>query len=311
MSRNSTTAVVPVPPAFIKQYGAQMIATQINATLYGIGLLMVIQYFARHGRRDPWFVKGTVGLLCLLATLETIFTDHQAYANFVLTFGQYPLLNTIVWSVSGKFLFVYLTSFVAQIFFAWCIWIVSRSLSMRYRLLVVPVILFAAMQISSGIVQVFYMATSDKFSTLGALKFWNIRVTAMQGAGTAACDIFITISLILIFRATGSASQINDDSLTSKMVMYALNRAVATSICAILYVALFYRNMGTYYFMVPCLASTHLNVLSVTSLLMSRETLREAIDRTFNQSESTRPDVATLVKETDNLSKTISGGSSV
>ncbi|KAF8995109.1 hypothetical protein BDQ17DRAFT_1545303 [Cyathus striatus] len=312
MSRNSTAPIIPVPQAFIKQYGAQMIASQINATLYGIGLLMVIQYFMRHGKRDPWFIKGTVGMLCLLATLETVFTDHQNYANFVRTFGQYSELNNMVWSVSGKFLFVYLTSFVAQVFFAWCIWIMSRSLSMRYRILIVPVVLLAAMQISSGIGQVFLLATSHKYSALGNKKFWNARVTGMQGAATAACDILITISLILISRANSSGSRSSEESLTSKIVKYSFNRVAATSICAILYVVLFYRTRGTYYFTIPCLASTHINVVSVTHLLMSRDTLREEIDRTFNNSESTRAelhDVPTMVNKSEEMEKTTSHNS--
>ncbi|KAF8995108.1 hypothetical protein BDQ17DRAFT_1430605 [Cyathus striatus] len=307
MSRNSTLPIVPVPQAFIKQYGAQMIASQINATLYGIGLLMVIQYFMRHGKRDPWFIKGTVGLLCLLATLETVFTDHQNYANFVQTFGQYSVLNNMVWSVSGKYLFVYLTSFVAQMFFAWCIWIMSRSLSMRYRILIVPVILLAAMQISSGIGQVSLWPPRTNSPHLSQ-EVLECEVTGMQGAATAACDILITISLILISRANSSGSRSNEESLTSKIVKYSFNRVAATSICAIVSVVLFYRGRGTYYFLVPCLASTHINVMTVTHL----DTLREEIDRTFNNSELTRAeihDVPTVVNKSEEMEKTTSHNS--
>ncbi|KAF8982219.1 hypothetical protein BDQ17DRAFT_1438002 [Cyathus striatus] len=274
-------------PTFVSVYGAQMIASIVNSVLYGVGAFVGMQYLKRYGRSDPILVKGTVFLLMLLATLETIFTDHQTYSNFILSFGDMADLNNIIFSIPAKYMLVYLTTFVAQLFFSACIWIVSSSLGPKFRLLVVPVLMLALLQFTAGTIQVALMSAAGTFLKLGNSQRMII-VVSIQGGGTAACDLLITFILVYIFRKTNTAAH-RTKSLLDKLFNYALNRSAATSFCASLTVFLFYYSSGSFYFIIPSLATTHLNVVSVVCLLSSRSSLRDKIDSSMS---STRKDTS-------------------
>ncbi|KAF8993647.1 hypothetical protein BDQ17DRAFT_130605 [Cyathus striatus] len=285
MSTQITIQETKVPLTFVGTHGAQMIAAIVNSILFGVGSFVGMQYLFSFGRTDPIVVKGTVLLLMLFATLETISTNHQTYANFIQSFGDMADLDNIVFSVPTKYLFVYLTTFVAQLFFLGCIWVVSPSLGPRYRYLAIPVLLLSVIQFIAGTLQVVLIFKAKTFIKLGARTPTSVLILAIQGGGTAACDVLITFILVYIFRETNT-SEHRTKSLLDNLVNYALNRAVATSFCAILTVFLFYYLSGTYYFLIPALASTHLNVISIVSLISSRSSLRDKIDSSVNSSKS-------------------------
>ncbi|KAF8987173.1 hypothetical protein BDQ17DRAFT_574443 [Cyathus striatus] len=218
------------PPTFVGIYGAHMIASIINSVLFGVGTFVGMQYLRQYGKTDPMVVKGTVCFLMVMATLETIFTNHQTYAYFIDGFGDMANLNNIV--LQAKYLFVYITSFVSQLFFSGSIWIISSSLGPRNRLLVVPVLLLAATQFTAGIIQVSMMWRAKTFAKLGIGKHAvHLRILSIQAGGTAACDLLITIILVYIFRKTNTAEH-RTKSLLDKLINYALNRAAATCFCA-------------------------------------------------------------------------------
>ncbi|KIJ44972.1 hypothetical protein M422DRAFT_251606 [Sphaerobolus stellatus SS14] len=191
--------------------GALMIAILINTF---ITLTMVIQYFKRQAKRDTIALKITIFLLILLATLETIFTSHRLYDTFIINMGNLDPNGPVLFSVPGANACIYLTAFVAQLFFASRIWSVSNILGSRLRFMIVPVILLALLQI-----------------------------------------------------------------------IYAINRGIVTSICALLSVFLCEFVSRTYYFMIPQLANTHLYVISAVSIVTSREGLREKINQSFHLSD--------------------------
>ncbi|KAF9002766.1 hypothetical protein BDQ17DRAFT_1542195 [Cyathus striatus] len=95
-------------------YGSQMVATMLNATIYGVAMAMALLYFQSHSKDDTFLMKGMVILLVALATLETVCASYQVFEYFILRFGREELFDTIDGSVIGKYLGIYLTSFVTQ-----------------------------------------------------------------------------------------------------------------------------------------------------------------------------------------------------
>lgn len=272
--------MVKLPVTFPGMYGSQLLATVINTFLYGIGFLMVLQYFRRHAKHDPLYVKLIVGMLITLTTLETAFTAHQAYDNFILKFGKKELFNKIPPSVPGKYECVFIATFIAQTFFATRIWILSNRFDPRFRYVSIFVVLLGGLQLAAGTGQVGYMIQNKTFSQLGTHTNSLVRVVAMQGGATTACDITVTVTLCWLYQAYRKSSGFAEvASVVDKLITYAINRAAATSICAVASVLLYYFCSGTYYFMIPLLATGHLYLISVVSLLSSRESLREELDK--------------------------------
>ncbi|KAF8993965.1 hypothetical protein BDQ17DRAFT_1412722 [Cyathus striatus] len=146
-------------------YGTQLIATMLNATAYGVVLTMALQYFVYHSKGDTLFVKGMVILLATLATLETVCASYQMFEYFIFKFGREDLFDVIERSLMGKYIGIYLTAFVTQIFYATRIWTLQISL----------------------------MGNAKTFSNLKKLSYIVQTVIVAQGASAAACDVAIFI----------------------------------------------------------------------------------------------------------------------
>ncbi|EAU83007.2 hypothetical protein CC1G_08944 [Coprinopsis cinerea okayama7 len=300
-------------PTFHHMYGAQLLASIINTFLYGTSLIITLQYFRRFGRNDPLALKGTVALLICSATVETTASAHQTYDSFITKFGRQELFNEIVPSVTIEFLFVYVTAFIAQCFFATRIWKVGKHFGFKFQWLTIPVIALAFLQLGAGIAQVSLMIKSKLYSTLDQHTATLVKVTTMQGVAAAICDILITVVLCWAFHSHRSGTR-RTNSLVDKLIIYAINRGSATSICALLNVLLYYFASGTFYFLIPLQATTHFYVISAVTVLTSREGLRQEMDNSFHLSDlivSNRSEAQTATSSVSpNLILTVSPSSS-
>ncbi|KAF4618344.1 hypothetical protein D9613_011693 [Agrocybe pediades] len=119
--------------------------------------------------------------------------------------------------------------------------------------------------------------------------------TSIQSGSSALCDILISATLCWIFHSHRSTLK-RTNSLISKLILYAINRAIATSLCALLTVFLFRKFYGTYYFKIPFLASAQVYVISVVSVLTSRKRMREEHDNTINLSAFMRENLTSTQK---------------
>ncbi|KAF8983360.1 hypothetical protein BDQ17DRAFT_1548988 [Cyathus striatus] len=268
-------------------YGTQLVASMINASVYGASMTFVVKYFKNHSNSDTFVVKGVVILLVTLATLETLCASYQMYDNLVSKFGKKDSLDVITRSAMGKYVGVYLTAFVAQLFYATRIWTLTGHLTTHYRLLTYPVVILSFIQVVSGIAQIFFMGYVKTFLKLGYISYITFKLLVVQGGSTAACDVAITASFSLIFYNNRSGINSHTHSLLNKFILYAMNRAAATSLCALLSIFLFHYLSGTYSYMIPLLLNTHLYVISVVSVLTARGSMRE--DYSFHLSNMVVP----------------------
>ncbi|KAF5336442.1 hypothetical protein D9611_006600 [Ephemerocybe angulata] len=273
------------PPTFANQTGSQLIAAFVNSVFYGIALLVTLQYFRRHSRGDSLYVKLGVSAMIVLATLQTIFVNHEMYRTLIAKHTT-PVTrdSPIEWPLAAKFICVYLITFIAQLFFASRIWVLTQNVARWARVSIIFIVGLAITQLVAGSLLVNMEATAGTLAELGKHGKLNKTGTAVQGGATAAADVVITLTLIYLYNLHRSSSQ-KVNSIVDRLAVYAINRAAATSICAILGVAFFFGLRGTYYFIVPTLMTGQLYVISAVTVLTSREALREDVDAVVKEQD--------------------------
>ncbi|EAU80984.2 hypothetical protein CC1G_03160 [Coprinopsis cinerea okayama7 len=265
-------------PNYGRLYGPQLIALVITSALWGVGALMTLHYFRTKAERDPLYYRVFIGLITIAATIQICFTGYQSYHDFIDEYDNTSLFGDIVFSIPGRYLCVYITTFLAQIFFTVRIFTLTHHLKSPLRWATVPVLALALLQFIAGCIQVHLQVISKDFQELGSRASLNKPITAVQGAATAACDVVITLTLCAIYL---KYSQVSARVFTffEKIIIFALNRAAATTLCAILSVSLYYTQNGTYRFIIPCLMTGPLYFISAVSVLLTDESLRGETDK--------------------------------
>ncbi|KAJ7120238.1 hypothetical protein C8R44DRAFT_737066 [Mycena epipterygia] len=105
------------------------------------------------------------------------------------------------------------------------------------------------------ILSFWYRMRVGTFSNLDSTARYN----CTQGAMSAACDIVITASFCWLLHSSRTTSH-RTNTVIDKLIMYAINRGAATS-------------------MIFFFASTQFYVISVTSMLITRDSLREELQK--------------------------------
>ncbi|KAF7328485.1 hypothetical protein MVEN_02535400 [Mycena venus] len=296
---DSPSPAIVIDRTFILTWGFQFIAYALDTALWGMSMVLVLHYFRKFGRKDPVGIQTVVGILGFGGTLHAIFFAMLNFKNFVSLYGNIGAENVIPYEANVMLCLVYVVAFTAQMFYAGRIWILTKH-DWRYT---APVILLGLCQFSAGIAQTVEVARVHLYSKLQAL---TGPISSTQSASTLACDLTITAILCVVLRRT--------DSAVDRMIIYALNRGAMTSLWALLQLIFFVGMPGTFVFQMFIVPSCHLYVISVCSMLISRESLRADLrgtngivipmsdmERSFRSNEST-----TLGSGTVNISTTVS-----
>ncbi|KAJ8697547.1 hypothetical protein PTI98_004338 [Pleurotus ostreatus] len=239
----------------------------LTAMLYGVSLLLIGLYFLSPARpNDSAFVKYTVASLGLLATTEIVLLFVGMYYKIVDPFIPSQVFN--VESMGGIILSVSLMAFIAQLFFASRIWIVSSS---RW-LYVGPIVVLALTQFGVALAQVITETKLD-----GITLFWSsVKHMSVQAGATALADILCSIGLCRTLQSSRSGIS-RTDAVAGKLIKYSIHRAIATSTAAVLTVVLLVSISQITSFMIPLLVSGQLYVISVVSMLLNRSKLRDLL----------------------------------
>ncbi|KAF9557290.1 hypothetical protein CPC08DRAFT_819964 [Agrocybe pediades] len=283
--------------SFSSLYGANLVAVIVSSWIYGVGLFMSLNYFKTSYGKDASILQAMVLTLCILSTLGIVFSAHQIYFLLITCHNKPEMLKTMPFSVLGQYTCVYLIKFIGQTFFASRIWSSARTFNTRLAFIAIPVVLLSVIQLGTGIVQVVTTGHRQSFAKMSPASQAILlkATTSIQSGSSALCDIIISVTLCWIFHSHRSTLK-RTNSLISKLIFYAINRAIATSLCALLTVFLFRKFYGTYYFKIPFLASAQVYVISVVSVLASRKSMRQEHDDTINLSVFMRDNLASTQK---------------
>ncbi|KDR82401.1 hypothetical protein GALMADRAFT_821529 [Galerina marginata CBS 339.88] len=259
-----------------------MIAFILNTILYGVGMLLVGQYFQSHSSHDTASTKSVVAILGFLSTIQVAFLSHQVYIDYVNLFGERSDLDRILFSAPVQLMAIFLVAFVAQMFFASRIWIITKR-SLWYT---VPVVILSFLQLGAGVAQVLRVFELGQYSKL----HYTAAVSSTQSGATAACDVVITAVLCWVLHDARSSVRksfvgrnfqlwprgkaFKTEMTINRLITYAIERGAATSACALLNLAFFVGTPHTFIFMVFLEPSCPLYLISVVSMLANRTALR-------------------------------------
>ncbi|KIM71274.1 hypothetical protein PILCRDRAFT_17212 [Piloderma croceum F 1598] len=250
-----------MPESFTNTFGMMLIAFSVDLILYGVGLLLVFQYYRAFYSDPMWPLKIMVAAMIILMTTQVGSFFAWVYWDLIVNFGNIAKLDIMVRTALVQLLAIYITAFVSQCFYASRVWRLSHGNVWMTGFIMT----LALLQISAGIAQTTLSGQIGVFSLL----FTTKTVTTIQSGATAACDLSITVLLCWVLHGSRTGVR-STDALLDKLITYAINRGALTTLAAFLNMLLFVLRPEAFIFMVPLLCSGQLYVISVVTTLNCR-----------------------------------------
>nr|GAT61033.1 predicted protein [Mycena chlorophos] len=250
-----------VASTFADTFGIWLIAQFFQAILYGMGILQAYLYFFWYPK-DGWWTKGTVITIVVLETVQTGTFFGATYKFFITDFGNLEQLADFPWQALAQLLTLYASTFVAQCYFAHCIY----QLHKRQIWYAGMVFILSLVGFGGGVAQIVLAVRIQTFSQLPSTS----GASNTQAALSLAADIAITVGLCWRLHETRTGIQ-STNKLLNFLIMTAINRGVLTMITALLNMVLFLTQPGTFYFMVMILISGKFYMNSMLAMLNTRQ----------------------------------------
>ncbi|KAJ7275797.1 hypothetical protein C8J57DRAFT_1714328 [Mycena rebaudengoi] len=210
-------------------------------------------------------VRPVAKVVCvvILETLQIVFYFYGMYWNLIDNFAVFAALDVIIWQDSAQLLFGYLSAFIVQMYFGYCIYMLNP----KGKIVPATIVLLGLASPGSAI--------DVRTRQLGFFSHLSSSepIITTQSASTLACDIVITSALVFTLR--GKKGEIaSTNSLLSTLIINAVNRGVLTAICATINMILFIVRPNTFYFFLGLIPSGKLYMNSMLATLNTREHLR-------------------------------------
>ncbi|KAL0953750.1 hypothetical protein HGRIS_004938 [Hohenbuehelia grisea] len=187
--------------------------------------------------RDPVPVKLLVAFLFVLEALHSILGLHALYDSLVLHFDEILSIIQFIWSLPADELIVKATVAVSafivlcvHLFYARRIWLVCK----KNLFLVIPVIGLSIAQFGCGVAVSVTMIRESQ--TMTASDIVGPSMTSSLALSVAA-DVLIAGSLTYHLHNSRSGMK-SSDHLINRLMIYAVNNGVLTSIVGVAIIAL-------------------------------------------------------------------------
>jgi len=223
-------ASAPAPPLPNVQlsYGPMLIGVFFNMILYGVLVGQTLTYYQVY-RRDPFWIRTFVGYLFFVETANTALDMSMMYQALILGYGEKLVYFPTVFMTEP--LCVVLVSMPIQIFFAWRIHQLTKSIWIPAIISVLGVASFAGGLWTSALVQILREFAKKPLLHNSAL-LWFL--------ASCVADVLITVSLVLTLtkKKTGFAAT---DSVLDKIIRTTIQTGMITALFSILDVVCFMR----------------------------------------------------------------------
>jgi len=248
-------------------FGFWLISIWLQTLLQGCGLLQAWLYFHWYSNsNDHWGIRVMVISLVVIETFQIVVFFQVTYFYLIDGFGDISGLLVIHWQDSAQLCATYLSAFIVQSYFGFCIYILDK----KNKIIPIIIAVLALTQIGAGLAQTIIIFRLEKFDQIDATNSATQASLAVQAMATLLCDVVITFSLV---RKSGkSMGQIKStNSILNTLMIYAINRGVLTATCATLNLILLLAFPGTFYFFIGLEMSGKLYMNSVLATLNSRQ----------------------------------------
>ncbi|KAJ8695765.1 hypothetical protein PTI98_005693 [Pleurotus ostreatus] len=206
--------------ALSSSIGALLIGAFFSICFFGANSLQTWYYY-QHYPTDTVIMKAAVACVWISEVLHTIFLCHAVYFYVVLGFGRISVLDSTVWSMNLTIVVTALLTLTAHIFFAWRIYILSRARIIPF----VVIFLGIGHTATSGAVAGIAFGI-DTYSDIP--RSWE-NLTTSSLALEGVTDLIVAFSLGYYLHHARSGI-IETDKLINKLIFWAVNVGILTSI---------------------------------------------------------------------------------
>ncbi|KIJ28083.1 hypothetical protein M422DRAFT_270661 [Sphaerobolus stellatus SS14] len=228
---------------FIDIHKIKLIGALFNYLLLGGLILQVYDYHVSFASRDRKFIKVMVYFVLLLEISQTAFITHMIYEPLVKNWGNPNGVTTSPWSAPIPNIGNALTALIVQLFFAWRIWIFSKSV--QARSVAIFLALLTTMQFGASIaVSVKYYQLDLEVAKLGALKSAVIVWLSASFSCDVISSIAMTTLLFLIKRETPFSTS---KDLLNSLIATTVETGSITAVLALVQLVCFLTGSETNY----------------------------------------------------------------
>ncbi|KAF9069251.1 hypothetical protein BDP27DRAFT_1325878 [Rhodocollybia butyracea] len=229
----------PPPPAN-ETFGTMLICALVSMGLYGITTLQAYFYFLNYGY-DRIGMKALVGVVWVLDTVHSALMCFTMYHYLIIGYVQPMVFESGMWSLFGSIACNVIVAFISQCFFTKRIHILSPP---NFKLFFsIPIACIVVCHFVFGIDTVIQFSIKKQFALLNEAT--NDSVIPF-GVFAILSDILIALALVLLLRQNQTEFE-ETKSLIRKLIVYAINRCILTSVIAVIEVVLFMSFPGSMY----------------------------------------------------------------
>ncbi|KAF9071853.1 hypothetical protein BDP27DRAFT_461824 [Rhodocollybia butyracea] len=209
--------------AFDDSLGVVSVAYVLAAMLFGMLNIQSFRYFEGFSK-DRLTIKLLVGGVWILNVLQMVFIGHSLYHWMISNFGNPAAFNSSIWSFDVGILFTNIIVLAVELFFAFRVLTLSKNKWLSGIIAILSVCYWG-----------FELASFVRKFQLGKISlFFRFEWIACTGlACAAAADLLIAGSLTFYLRQ-GRTGVRKTDSVINKLMMYAINTGLLTSIFAVI-----------------------------------------------------------------------------
>lgn len=266
----SNSTVLPgVPEDITLITGPLLLGYLFNWGLFGILILQVYIYYLSFPN-DSRVIKSLVYGLFFVDCIQTSLTTHNAWHFLSKGWGDLRVLSDPGWSWIAVPLLSGIVSATVQLFFAWRIWVLSKSVPLAG--------LIVSIAVTQGLCA---MYSGIRFAIINDVtKIASLFPTAtIWLGGSALCDFIITISMVT-FLARASTGFSQTDSVITKLIRMTVETGLVTTTVAITELILYLVYPHNNLHMIPALALAKLYTNTLLATFNSRSLAFNSSSRT-------------------------------
>jgi len=238
------------------------IGTLMNWTLLGALAVQFYIYFIAFPK-DATRFKLLIVLVFIAEIMQTVSDTRNTIRVFGAGYGNFGMLDEVGWSWFSVPVIGAIIACAGQIFFAWRIWIISRSL-------VIPIVIavVTTFQLGAGLWTGVEINRAGRFS---ALQYDYFKQPVAWLSATAACDLIIVASTCYyLLKSRDRGFKRSTDRMVSRIIKVTVETGMLCCLFALADLSLYVKYRGNNYHLAVCIELSKVYSNSIMIILNSR-----------------------------------------
>ncbi|KAH9850071.1 hypothetical protein C2E23DRAFT_837300 [Lenzites betulinus] len=266
-------------------FGPMLIGVIVAGIMYGVTCSQTYYYFSRYSD-DHWSTKLLVVTVWTADTVHQALISHSIYWYLITEYGNPIALTQVTRTLVVELFFNYIIGLLVQSFFAARIW----KLSEKRPIVVVPILALAITSFVTGITYGVKGASLKTFMDVD-LKLKNLSI--IFNTTLTACDVTIAVVLCAILHSSRTGFS-KSDTLITKLMVFAVNTGLLTSVSACLSLITFLTLPNTLIYISFFFVLGRLYSNSLMATLNARKRLRSTVSEVSVSLRDIPPSASTL-----------------